>query len=388
VRLAVSTLAALLALAVLATGARAIPWDAPGAIPPSRTPAAAKVDPRCDESYANDKPKGGPRIRFGIGPRLAGESGVGQSSALVPENRAKRDAALRVLRGKRVLAVRLNRLFESDGAKGIAHFRQMARHYAAMGLAVELQVRYHPTAARDGDIAAWLRFVRKVTTTFGPIKHVTALQITNEVNLAVSPNTSDGAYKQAVTALVKGVIAAKQTATRHHYRQLRIGFNYAWRFGDQSDADFWAALGRAGTTFRHSVDWVGMDIYPGTFVPPAGIVSDRDAFLEGLAQVRQCYMKKAKLGQAVPLRIEETGYPTGRGRSQAAQVAAVKGFVGAANDYRGTYHVTDFRWFGLRDNDSRGPTFQSYFGLLRSDYTAKPAFAVYRRLIDRYGARR
>ncbi len=131
-----------------------------------------------------------------------------------------------------------------------------------------------------------------------------------------------------------------------------------------------------------------MDIYPGTFVPPAGIVSYRDAFLEGLAQVRQCYMRKARLGQAVPLRIEETGYPTGPGRSEATQVAAVKGFVGAANAYRGTYHVTDFRWFGLRDNDSNGPTFQSYFGLLRSDYTPKPAFAVYRGLIARLGARR
>jgi hypothetical protein len=42
----------------------------------------------------------------------------------------------------------------------------------------------------------------------------------------------------------------------------------------------------------------------------------------------------------------------------------------------------------LRDNNSKGPNFQSFFGLLRDDYSRKPAFGVYRRLIARYGARR
>jgi hypothetical protein len=382
-------LLAVLLLALAAVPAHAIPWDAPGAIPPSLTPAATTPDRLCGESYANDAPKGGPRLRFGIGPRLAGESGTVNATPLVPENRAKRDRALRQLRGSRVLAVRLNRLFEADGAKGIARFRRMARHYAAMGLEVELQVRYHPTAKQAGDIPAWLRFVRKVVTTFGPIRHVTALQITNEANLTFSPNTSDGAYPKAVDALIQGVIAAKASARRHGYRRLRIGFNYAWRFSPQTDADFWDAIGtRTGKRFRRSLDWVGLDIYPGTFVPPTGIVSYRDAFLEGVAQVRECYMRRARLGRGVPLRIEETGYPTGPGRSEAAQVAAVKGFVGAANAYRGTYGISDFRWFGLRDNNSSGPNFQSYFGLLRSDYTPKPAWATYRGLVRRYGARR
>ena len=39
--------------------------------------------------------------------------------------------------------------------------------------------------------------------------------------------------------------------------------------------------------------------------------------------------------------------------------------------------VTDFRWFGLRDNNSDGPDYQSYFGLLRSNYSKKPAFYEY-----------
>ena len=106
-----------------------------------------------------------------------------------------------------------------------------------------------------------------------------------------------------------------------------------------------------------------------------------DSFLEGLAQLRECYMRKAGFGKSTPLRIEETGYPTGPGRTEAAQVRATREFVRTAVAYRGTYGISDFRWFGLRDNNSEGPNFQSFFGLLRDDYTPKPAFGVYRKLI-------
>src|SRR5215213_718053 len=66
---------ALTALAVLvaAATAQAIPWDAGGAIVPADTPPAKRPDPSCAQSYANDRARRGPSIRFGIGPRLAGE---------------------------------------------------------------------------------------------------------------------------------------------------------------------------------------------------------------------------------------------------------------------------------------------------------------------------
>ena len=62
-------------------------------------------------------------------------------------------------------------------------------------------------------------------------------------------------------------------------------------------------------------------------------------------------------------------------------------FAREAHRYRGTYNITDFRFFGLRDNNSAGPSFQQHFGLLRDDYGRKPAFGVYRCAIARYGAR-
>ena len=382
-------------LLLAACSAQAIPWDAGGAVAPADTPRAKRPDPACAQSYANDRPRGGPRVRFGIGPRLAGEAGSAQTTPTVREDLRKRDAALVRLKGNRFFAVRLNRLFMADGRKGIAAFRRMAARYARLGLEVELQVRYHPRDSDDGNIAKWLRYVRSVVRAFGPNHAVTGLQITNEVNISYSKNTSDGFYKRAVEALVRGVIEAKRMSRRLGYDHQEIGFNYAFRSTGAvaaDDAGFWRAVGRrGGARLRRATDWIGLDIYPGTFTPgllfQVPIVDIGDAFLEGVAQVRECYMPLAGFGRSTPLRIEETGYPTGPGRTEAAQVRATREFVRAAVDYRGTYGISDFRWFGLRDNNSRGPNFQSFFGLLRDDYSPKPAYGLYRRLVARHGRR-
>ena len=299
------------------------------------------------------------------------------------------------LKGRRFFFVRLNRLFMSDGDQGIHAFQQLADRFTRHGIDVELQVRYHPTDADNGKIGRWVAFVRKVVRAFGPNRRVTGLQITNEVNLTFSPNTSDGFYKNSVRALVEGVIAAKRESLRHHYTWQKIGFNYAWRSADyRVDARFWQDLGRlGGRRLRHATDYVGIDIYPGTYTPgillpnSPPIVNLADAFLEGLAQMRKCYLRHAGFGLATPIRIEETGYPTGPNRpDEAAQARALTALVHTANAYRGIYNITSFNWFGLRDNNSHGPNFQSFFGLLRDDYSAKPAFDAYRKLIARYGA--
>ena len=62
--------------------------------------------------------------------------------------------------------------------------------------------------------------------------------------------------------------------------------------------------------------------------------------------------------------------------------------VAAASDFRGTYHLTDYRWFDLRDHRTSAPNFQYHYGLLRDDYSEKPAFSAYRELIDALAARR
>lgn len=383
---------ACVALVLMALGggsAAAIPWDMGGRVAPVDTPPPELPDPLCLQSYADDAPAPGPRLHFGIGPRLAGEIGEEQATPMVPEDWRRRDRALKRLAGDRSFTVRLNRLFLSDGWKGIRRFRKMARHYGRLGLGVELQVRYHPRPEQDGDVRAWLEYVRRVVRAFGPIRAVESLQITNEVNLAISPNTSDGAWKHSMAALVSGVETARRYSNRIGYGRLKIGFNFAWRFGVADDAAFWDALGeKGGAELRRATDWIGLDLYPGTYLPPASVIEDYgDAYLEALAQMRECYMPKAGFGPRFPIEIEETGWPTGPGRSEAEQKEILREFVTTAHRYRGTYGITDFRWFGLRDNNSAGPDYQSYFGLLRDDYTPKPAFYEYLTRVSKLGAR-
>ena len=102
-------------------------------------------------------------------------------------------------------------------------------------------------------------------------------------------------------------------------------------------------------------------------------------------------MPLAGLGRRIPLRIEEMGVYTGStfpGRSEGGQRRLLRELLGAAHAFRGAYGLTDVRWFNLRDNNSSAAGWQSHSGLLRDDYSPKPAFAEYRRLIARWGSRR
>ena len=87
--------------------------------------------------------------------------------------------------------------------------------------------------------------------------------MTNEANVRNAPNAADGAYPGAADALIQGVIAAKSEARRRGFSQVAIGFNWAYASGPAETA-FWRRLGRSGgALFRRSVDWVGLDVYPG-----------------------------------------------------------------------------------------------------------------------------
>ena len=154
--------------------------------------------------------KPGTPLRFGITPGIqTGQLGTGPSPPRTPEDPARHMAALETLRPpRRDLVLRLHRFFWSDGEEGVQRFLALADRYTARGFGVELQLRYHPTPEQEGDIGAWVAFVRDVVRRFGANPRVVAIQVTNEVNLTFSPDSSDGAYEGAREALVQGVIAA------------------------------------------------------------------------------------------------------------------------------------------------------------------------------------
>jgi hypothetical protein len=334
--------------------------------------------------------KPGPRLRFGITP--AGEAGaIGPPVPVTPGSKAQTLAALRGLRppdGPFVL--RLNRFFWSLRSDGFHEFLRRARGYANRGYLVELQLRYHPDDRQEGAIGRWVRFVRNVTRTFGRIPGVVGLQVANEVNFyPIAPDASDSAYEGAQAALVHGVLAARRVKQRRGYRQLEIGFNWAYRADPNREANFWGYLrDHGGKAFSRAVDWVGLDAYPGTVFPPAEPPGgERDGIVAAMSQLRQCFMPIAGLGADVPIHVEENGWPTGPGRSEASQEAALRAMVGAVHEFRGTYGVTDYRWFDLRDHNTSSQNLQQHYGLLRDDYSQKPAYGAYRELVGRFSRR-
>jgi RTX calcium-binding nonapeptide repeat (4 copies) len=326
----------------------------------------------------------GPLMRYGITPRVqAGQVG-GAPAHAVPEQPAKTHRALARLRPKQgPFVVRLNRLFFSEGDAAIREFERLTERYSSRGYLVEYQVRYHPSEEQEGDIAAWVRFVRKVVRRLGDDPRVTAFQITNEVNLEFSPDSSDGSYRGAKEALVRGVIAAKDEAERHGYDGVEIGFNWFYRTDPGNEREFWEYLrDRGGQPFLTALDWIGLDAYPGTFFPPVEPTLDdyRDGMVNAMSAMR-CLARIPGIPASVPMHVEENGWPTGPGRPPAMQARVANELVRAVHDFRGTYNVTDYRWFNLRDADSSDPRFSQQYGLLRDDYSDKPAFGVYCRLV-------
>ena len=213
-------------------------------------------------------------------------------------------------------------------------------------------MRYQPSETQEGDIAAWTEHVREVVRRFGGNPLVVGLQITNEVNITFSPDSSDGGYEGARDALVQGVIAAKDEARRLGYGQLRIGFNWANRTDPANETSFWQALrDRGGPPFVQSLDFIGLDVYPGTIFPPAE--SDIDGYRDGMVNAMsaiRCYAAIPGIPESVPIEIGENGWPTFANRSYDDQARILRVMVQAVHDFRGTYNVRDYRWFNLRDS--------------------------------------
>jgi hypothetical protein len=336
---------------------------------------------------APDPKPGGRALELGIYPGgVAGQIGV--PAAPKPEDPRKTLAALARLRpagGPFTVHIYRSYLSDASDAKEDAEQRRLVDLYTGRGFGVEIVIRYR----RDGDPAGFAKFVRTVVRRFGDNPLVRGFQVTNEVNFAASGDSSDGAYQGARDALIAGVIAAKDEARRRGYSQVKIGFNWFYRTDPGNEDGFWQYLDEhGGKRFSSSLDWVGLDVYPGTFFPPATPPdATGDFVVNAMSQLRDCFMPEGDIPDSVPIHVEENGYPTGPGRSYADQRTALESMLGAVNAYRANYNVTNYFWFDLRDADTLSPNFQQQYGLMRDDYTPKPAFDAYRALVSKLSLR-
>jgi hypothetical protein len=281
------------------------------------------------------------------------------------------------------------------GPGGYSAQQQVGAEIAAYGRAgfqTELALAYRPSdGGSSADVHGFVRFVRATLASLAREPGFVSLQVTNEANAGGAPNAADGYYKGARDALIQGVIAAGAAVRKDHLHHVKVGFNWAYHT-DLGERGFWSHLGKAGgRRFVAAVDWVGVDAFPGTWGPALGHGALADAarrFMNAaFTRLRSVYMPLAEIPRTVPLVITESGYPTGPGRTTAKQVTVIRAVVTAVYHARRAYNITGYRWFDLRDADSSSSSFESQYGLMRDDYSPKPAFEVYKHLVAEYDGR-
>ncbi len=328
----------------------------------------------------------GPLVRYGAVPGVeAGQSGAAPAEA-VPEDPAQTHSALELLRPRTgVMFVRLNRLFWSEGEEGIRRFETLVDRYASRGYLIEIQLRYHPSEQQEGDIPVWTEYVREVVRRLGSHPAVRHLQVTNEVTITFSADSSDGAFEGARDALIEGVVAAQDEKGKIGATHLEIGFNWFYRLDTATENSFWGYLrNRGGPRFVEAVDWIGLDAYPGTFFPPVEQPGEeRDGMVNAFSQLR-CWAEIPGIPPSVPIHVTENGWPTSPVRTEQRQAVAAGAMLSAVHDFRGTYNITDYRWHNLRDGDSSDPRQEQRYGLMHDDYTPKPAFDVVCRFFSQH----
>jgi hypothetical protein len=351
---------------------------------PDQPPVMTTPDASVGPSHAGSEP-----LVFGVYPGGAAGA-VGPAGETRPENPAARSDKLRALRGGvRPFVVRLYESYtrRSDAAAVPPWLAAQIAGYTADDFEVELVLAYRP-GDPSGDVAGFVDFVRARVRQVAADHGVTILQVTNEANVAGARDAADGAYPGARDALVRGVIAAKDEARRRGRAALRIGSNWAYQRGAAEAAFFSSLRATGGSAFVHAVDWVGVDAYPGTWgpaLPPGDLASAvRSATVDAMRTLRRALLPRAGLSRA-SLHFAESGYPTGPGRTEAMQQTVLRSAVRTVAAGRAAYGVTDYRWFDLRDADTADPSFESHYGLMRDDYSPKPAFFTYRDLIAKLG---
>lgn len=234
-----------------------------------------------------------------------------------------------------------------------------------------------------GDVAGFVKFVRGLIRLHG--KNLYAIQITEEANFTEGPPIIDGPYPNVREALVQGVIAAKQEAQQLGLT-VQVGFNSTPTFGPA--IEFWSNLAAiGGKSFIAALDYVGLDFFPDVFMPvaPDGEAGDlRESIIGLLDAMRNHWLPLAGISPSVQIHITEHGWPTGLGRSQERQNIVIETVIRTLYEIRERFNITRYMMFDLRDADSSKTDFFYQFGLLHDDYTAKPAFATFCKLIDEF----
>ena len=252
--------------------------------------------------------------------------------------------------------------------------------YLRPGRLLDLVVMFQ---SKSGDVAGFLNFLRSLIVQHGPSLY--SIQVTEEANFADVPDYIDGPWPRVREALVEGVKAANKEALRQGLTGLRVGFNSTPTFG--SATEFWRGIGSlGGQAFVDAVDYVGLDFFPDVFRPEPDL---RSALTGVVETMRNEWLPAAGIPESIPIHVAENGWPTGPARSFERQSLVFETTIRTLLEVRDRLNIRRYTIFSLRDAESFAPDFADNifysFGLMRSDYTPKPAFETCRRLIVEFG---
>jgi hypothetical protein len=259
-----------------------------------------------------------------------------------------------------------------------ATLAQIERFVSAEGVDWDLVLAFRDPA---GDAHAFATFVATVVRRFG--QALDTIQVTGEANLTHVPAAADGAYPNATEAFVRGLLAAGETK-RITDARAAIGFAVTPDI-DPSQSAFWPAVAALGGDLAAAVDYAGLDMYPDVFGPRLAV--DRlDGAVDSLLRTfRQLSLPGVGIGPDVPIRVCENGWPTGEDRTEERQADVLEAVLRAVHARARELNVTHWELFALRDADSSRSDLFHNFGVLRDDYSRKPAFARLVSLFAEFG---
>lgn len=308
-------------------------------------------------------------VLFGVWPGVVAADLVGLTPLETPpENVERARGALDLLQGDAVeFYIRCYRHFR--GAVAPLPGKESApadpRQYAGPGRLLDLVACYR---AASPDPAGYADFVRQT------VRDVAAwgggkVQVGEELNV---PAPLDGGFPGCFEAVAAGVAAGLDERDRLG-ASVGIGVNGA----GVADPAFWSQMvGTLGPDSTSRLDFIGLDMFPDVFRPiPEEKVAAGAQFL---VRTMRSVTRDAGISDRTAIHITETGWPTGETRDEAKQARILQA-VGEA--VLATGGVSVYEFFSLRDGITDG-NWQNGFGLLRDDYTPKPAFDAVRRLIQ------
>ena len=261
----------------------------------------------------------------------------------------------------------------------------LADRYRAAGLLGDLAIGCGDwTKVQEGfALESWRNFVRKIVERYHADLH--SIQITNEPNLSFM----EGSKPYILQALTNGVLTAKQELQKRHL-SIPVGFGSV-PDGPAAAADFWNRLSAVKAPFQDAVDFVAHNFYVDVFEEKPLTLEELPVAIDRTLRELRGNMRIAGLAAHVPIRIAENGWPTGKHpftkqeRSYQRQAEVLERVIRTIYGLRTQYHVSQYTLFGLRDADTFQDDLFHQYGILRDDYSPKPAYALYKELIQELG---